>query len=152
MRTPLALPRFRALPLGLCAAITLLLAGFGVYGVTAADVRQRTREIGIRTACGAEPRALNASSLRRGVLLGVAGCAVGAAGATIGTRILGTLLFGVEATGAVGNIIFGRRLGAGRSQVCLFGGKRRMWADFVSGWTHPETGEPGEDLARVDRI
>ena len=135
--------------MGLSAAITLLLAGVGVYGVTAADVRQRIREIGIRTACGAGPRALNASSLRRGVLLGVARCAVGPAGATIGTRILTTLLFGVEATGrsATSSSDAGSEPAVHRSTS--LGGKRRMWADFVSGWTNPETGEPGEDLARI---
>ena len=97
MGAPLALPRFRTLLLGLCATITLLLAGVGVYGVTAADVRQRTREIGIRIALGAEPRNLTAFMLRRGLLLGVGGCAVGTVAALVGTRVLSTLLFGVEA-------------------------------------------------------
>ena len=56
-----------------------------------------------------------------------------------------------DLAGAGGNIIFGRRLGAGPSQVYLFGGKRRMWTDFASGWTNPETREPGEDHARIGR-
>lgn len=97
MRAPLALPRFRTLLLGLCATITLLLAGIGVYGVTAADVRQRMREIGIRIALGADPGNLNAFVLRQGLLLSLAGCAVGTVGALVGTRVLTTLLFGVEA-------------------------------------------------------
>ena len=75
--------------------ITLLLAGIGVYGATAADVRQRAREIGIRIALGAEPRNVKLFIMRQGILLGVAGCAVGTAGAIAGARGLGTLLFGV---------------------------------------------------------
>ena len=95
MGGPLALPRFRTLLLGLCAVITMLLAGIGVYGATAADVRQRAREIGIRIALGAEPRNVKSFIMRQGILLGVAGCAVGTAGAIAGARGLGTLLFGV---------------------------------------------------------
>ena len=54
-------------------------------------------------------------------------------------------------SGAGGNIIFGRRLGDGRSQVYLCGGRRRTWTEFASGWTNPETGEPGEDRDRLGR-
>ena len=97
MDAPLALPRFRTLLLGLCAAITLLLAAAGVYGVAAGEVRQRTREIGIRIALGADPRDLDAHMLRRGLLLGAAGCAIGTAAALAGARALRTLLFGVQA-------------------------------------------------------
>ena len=53
--------------------------------------------------------------------------------------------------GAGGNIIFGRWLGAGRSQVYLFAGRRRTWTEFASGATNPETGEPGEDRERLGR-
>ena len=53
--------------------------------------------------------------------------------------------------GAGGNIIFGRRLGTGRSQFYLFAERRRMWTEFASGVTNPETGEPGEDRERLIR-
>ena len=47
-----------------------------------------------------------------------------------------------DLAGVGGNIIFGRRLGDGFSQVYLFGGRRRMSTEFASGWTNPETREP----------
>ena len=56
-----------------------------------------------------------------------------------------------DLAGVGGNIIFGRRLGDGFSQVYLFGGRRRMSTEFASGWTNPETREPGEDRARIGR-
>ena len=56
-----------------------------------------------------------------------------------------------DLAGAGGNSIFGRRLGDGRSQVYLFGGRRRTWTEFASGATNPEIGEPGEDRERLGR-
>ena len=53
--------------------------------------------------------------------------------------------------GAGGNILFGHGLGDGRSQVYVFGGIRRMWTEFASGSTNPETGTAGEDRERLAR-
>ena len=53
--------------------------------------------------------------------------------------------------GAGGNILFGRGRGDGRSQVYVFGGIRRMWTEFASGATNPETGTAGEDRERLAR-
>lgn len=74
----------------------LLLAGIGIYGLMAYSVQQRTQEIGIRMALGAQPGALRNMVLRQGMRLALIGVAIGI-GATLGlTRLLASLLFGVQ--------------------------------------------------------
>jgi putative ABC transport system permease protein len=92
----LAQPRLRAIVLGTFAALALVLAGIGTYGVMSYATRQRTREIGIRMAIGASSRAILALLLARGFVLVAAGVAAGLAGALALTRALRTLLFGVS--------------------------------------------------------
>ena len=65
----LAQPRLRAIVLGAFAALALLLAGVGTYGVVSYSARQRTREIGIRMAIGASSRAILTLLLGRGLVL-----------------------------------------------------------------------------------
>ncbi|HEX2190404.1 MAG TPA: ABC transporter permease [Longimicrobiaceae bacterium] len=98
LAAPLARPRFGTLLLGAFAAVTLLLAAVGIYGVMAAAVRQRTREIGIRLALGATAGEVRGAVLRQGMRLALLGCAVGIAGALLGTRALRSLLYGVSPT------------------------------------------------------
>jgi putative ABC transport system permease protein len=82
--------------LGLFAAVALLLALVGIYGVMAWSVAQRRREIGIRIALGADRRQVLAMVLREGMTLGVAGMAAGAVGALALRRVLTGLVFGVS--------------------------------------------------------
>ena len=83
------------------ASLALLLAAVGIYGVMILYVTNRTREFGIRIAVGAEPSRVVRLVLREGLLLGVAGVAIGVAGALFATRWLGSLLYGVSPTDPV---------------------------------------------------
>ena len=94
-------PRFRALMIGVFAALALLLAAVGLSGLVSYSVAQRTREFGIRVALGAQPRQVLLPLLREGTMLALAGIAIGVAGAFALTRALGGLLYGVTATDPV---------------------------------------------------
>ena len=79
-------------------AIALVLASIGVYGVLAYSVIERTHEIGIRMALGAQPRDVLRLTLGRGALLVGIGVLIGLPVAGILAQLLASLLFGVQAT------------------------------------------------------
>ncbi len=81
---------------GVFAGIALVMAIAGIYGVISYAVTQRTREIGIRIALGAEPRQVLSAVLREGMTLAVVGVAIGLIGAFAATRLLQSLLAGVS--------------------------------------------------------
>jgi putative ABC transport system permease protein len=91
-------PRFQMVLLGVFAGVALLLAAIGIYGVIAYSAAARTQEIGIRMALGADARQVLSLVLGGGLKLAVAGVALGLGGAFAGTRVLASLLYGVEAT------------------------------------------------------
>lgn len=78
------------------AGVAMLLAMIGIYGITSYYVTQRTREIGVRMALGAQIADVLKLVLRRAMLLAVIGVVVGVAGSIVVTRYLETLLFGVK--------------------------------------------------------
>jgi predicted permease len=94
----LAYPRFRARLLAGFAGLALLLAVVGLYGLLAQTVTQRTREIGIRMALGAERRDVLAMIAKQAVLLTVTGVVLGLVSVWGLTRLLKALLYGVSAT------------------------------------------------------
>jgi len=84
--------------LGAFAALALLLASVGLYGLLACDVAQRRRDIGVRLAVGATPGEALALVLRQGLMLALAGIGIGVALAFGAARLLSSLLYGVSST------------------------------------------------------
>lgn len=95
---PLAQPRLNAVLLAVFAGAAVALAAVGLFGVMATMVRQRTRELGIRLALGAEPRDLWRMVMRRGVAIGTAGLVLGLPGAVLANHLLVALLYDVSPT------------------------------------------------------
>jgi len=93
---PLAQPKVDAFLLALFAAAAAALAAVGLFGVMAAMVRQRTRELGVRMALGATTREVQAMIVRRGLTLAAIGGGAGIAGSMVTNRALASLLYGVR--------------------------------------------------------
>jgi len=91
-------PRFNTALLAIFAALAVVLAAVGIYGVMSYTVAQRTREIGVRVALGAGASDILGEMVRHGMLLAAGGIATGMIGAWAVTRFLSSLLFGVRPT------------------------------------------------------
>ena len=84
---------FTLVLLGIAGAMALVLGVVGIYGVIAYAVTQRTREIGIRMALGAQPAGLQGMFVRQGLLLAGVGAVLGLVAAALLTRLMSSLLF-----------------------------------------------------------
>ncbi len=123
------------------AGVAMLLAMLGIYGITSYYVTQRTHEIGVRMALGAQIADVLKLVLRRAMLLAVIGVVIGLAGAAAVTRYLTSLLFGVQTH---------RCLHVCRGRVGVSGGG-------VSGFIDPretgdESGSAGGAQIRVEQL
>jgi predicted permease len=101
LRNSTATRRFNLGLISTFALVALILSAVGLYGVMSYGVNQRTAEIGIRMAIGAQPKDVLKLILREGFLLAVIGTLLGAVGALALTRFLSSVLFGVSATDPV---------------------------------------------------
>ena len=90
-------PRFYAVLVGTFACIAAALAAVGIYGMLSFAVAQRTHEIGVRVALGAQRGQVVRLVMRRGMLLTGFGIALGTAGALALTRVFSSMLFGLTA-------------------------------------------------------
>jgi putative ABC transport system permease protein len=93
--------RFNTVLLGGFAGLALVLAAVGIFGVISYSVAQRTKELGIRRALGANAASVLGLVMTQAIALTAAGVLVGIGGAFAATRLLQTLLFGVTPTDAV---------------------------------------------------
>lgn len=98
MRDSFARRRFSMFLLSVFAFISSILAAIGVYGVMAYSVNERTREIGIRLALGAQPIRVLRLVIRQGLVLTSLGIVLGLGGAFALTRVMSSMLYGVSAT------------------------------------------------------
>jgi len=98
MTAQVASQRFNAGALAAFAALAVLLAAVGIYGVMAYAIGQRTHEIGVRMALGAEPRTVQGMVLKQGLRLTLVGVGIGVAASFGLTRLLTNMLFGVKPT------------------------------------------------------
>jgi len=124
-----ATPRFRTVLLVAFAAVALLLAIAGVYGVMAYTVNQRVPEIGLRVALGASPSDVMQLVLREGALLVVIGLAVGAALSFAGARFISGLLFGVSARDPLVFAAVSVLVAIAAMLACLIPGRRALRVD-----------------------
>ena len=97
----IASPRFSLILLGAFAGLALLLAGIGIYGVLSYLVGQRTREIGVRMALGAQRLDVLRMVLGDGARMTMVGAAIGLVAALALTRLMASMLFGVRPTDPV---------------------------------------------------
>jgi predicted permease len=95
MELAVAQPKFRTVLIASFAAIALLLAAVGLYGLVAHNVAQRQREFGVRLALGAAPQRVQALIVGEGLRLVAAGLAIGAALSALAVRLLSSVIFSV---------------------------------------------------------
>jgi putative ABC transport system permease protein len=121
--------RFNMILLGVFAALALTLAAIGIYGVVAYSVTERTHEIGVRLALGAQRRDVMAMIVAQGMVMTAIGTAVGVVVALLLTRVMASLLFGVSAVDPVTFAAIPVLLGAVAFAACFVPARRATRVD-----------------------
>jgi putative ABC transport system permease protein len=127
----LSQPRFRAVLLAGFAAIALLLASIGIYGVTAHAVSQRTQEVGVRMALGAQRREILTLILRQHLRPAIIGVAIGLAGALALAQYLQSMVYGIGATDPLTLMAMGLTLLAVAVAACWIPAQRATRVDAL---------------------
>jgi predicted permease len=122
---------FTLVLLAIAGGMALILGIVGIYGVIAYAVSQRTREIGIRMALGAQPAGLRGMFVRHGLLLAAIGAVIGLAAAAGLTRLMSSLLFGVTAFDPVTYSLVAAVLIAAAALASYFPARRATTVDPV---------------------
>lgn len=121
-----ALRHFQTSLFGVFAAVALFLAAIGLYGVMAYSVKQRTPEIGIRLALGAQPSSVLKLIIRQGMTLTILGILIGVAAAFALTRLLSSLLYGIAPTDPATFVIVSAVLLSVSLLACYIPARRAM--------------------------
>src|SRR3954469_2881106 len=126
-----AQPRLNAVLLMIFSGVALVIAAIGIYGVLSYSVTQRTREIGLRMAIGAQPGGVLRWIVREAMVVALAGIVVGLAGAAGVSRLLETLLFGVTARDPATFAGVAAALGVVAGAACYVPGRRASRVDPI---------------------
>jgi putative ABC transport system permease protein len=128
--------RFNAVLLGVFAAIAFVLAAVGIYGVVSYDVSERTHEIGLRMALGAQSRDVLQLIVGQGARLAAFGIAAGLSAAIALTRLMTSMLYGVKATDTYTFAAISVLLGAVALAACYVPSRRALALDPVTALRH----------------
>jgi putative ABC transport system permease protein len=123
--------RFTMMLLAAFAAFALTLAAIGIYGVVSYSVTQRTQEIGVRVALGAQRRDILGMVVREGMSMTLIGAVAGLAAAAAATRVMSTLLFGVSVGDPVTFAVIPLVLIAVAASACYLPARRALRVDPI---------------------
>ncbi len=129
-------PRFRTILFSLFGALALTLAAVGLYGVMAYSVTQRTHEIGVRVALGAQTRDVMRLVMAQGAVFTLAGLAIGFAAAIGLSRYLSGFLYEIKPTDAVTYLAVAALLGGVALLACYLPARRAARVDPMVALRH----------------